>query len=891
MALDTEETRGRLTEFAARWGGYQGTESGEAQTFLNQLLACYGVDRVGSGARFEVATRDGGFIDMIWPGVCLVEMKRPSEAGRLPAHRNQALRYWQSVGRPGAPAPPYVVICAFHRFEVWKPGDVYTEPLATFDLNELPEHSSALLFLAGRDPGFYSNDELTREAVTQVTDLYARLDDRQAADDDVLQDFILQIVWSLFAEDLGLLPNKLLTRILDGLLEDPRRSSVDDLGRLFGYLANEHPRPEHGVYEGTPYANGGLFAAPSHVHLERAEVESLRSAADFDWTGVEPAIFGSLLTGGLGREKQWALGAHYTSEADIMKVVVPTVIEPWRERIAACSDLADAQQAQRELMDYVVLDPACGSGNFLYVAYRELRKIESDLRERVSELRAASGLADQGELSLFPIHNMRGIEIEPFAVKLARVTMWIAHKLAVDRLGVDERVLPLVDLSGIRQGDSLRVEWPRADAIISNPPYHGSQRIRKELGGPYVDWLKSEFGIGVKDYAAYWFRRAQPHLADGGRAGLVVTNSISQGKNRGPTLDWVVDTGGVITSAVSKHPWSGEANVNVSIINWVKNPGSTLQRFILDGDPVAGISPALRADLATAPSPARLPRVSGRAFQGPNPVGKGFLLDHEEAMGLMGRSEADYGDVVVPFLTSHDLGNDPRRSATRWIVDFRDRSLEEAMAYPAALEIVKDRVKPVRDRNRNKRRRERWWLLGTPAKALRAAIADIDRFIVGTRHGVRLHFEWCAPPTLAGDALNTFAFSDDASMGVLLSTAHRSWAWRQSSTIRADIRYTPRSTFETFPWPELGPSDTSAVGAAAMDLLRERGQLCEARGVGLTELYNEVDEGAHQQLQQLGVALDRAVADAYGWPDGMAQDEAELCERLLQLNRSRAAQG
>ncbi|MGH2617519.1 MAG: DNA methyltransferase, partial [Thermomicrobiales bacterium] len=353
----------------------------------------------------------------------------------------------------------------------------------------------------------------------------------------------------------------------DGLLEDPSRSSVDDVGRLFRYLAEPGERPDHGVYAGTPYADGGLFDAPTEVHLEKEEVETLRQACDFDWTQVEPAIFGALLQGALGKEKQWALGAHYTAEADILKVVLPTVVEPWRDRLAALDNVTDAQAAQRDLMSYVVLDPACGSGNFLYVAYRELRRVEAGLRRRAAELRREAGLGGQEELALYPITNMKGIEIEPFAVKLARVTMWIGHKLAVEELGVDEPVLPLVDLSGIQQGDALRLDWPRADAIVSNPPYHGSQLIREELGDEYAEWLKREFEVGLKDYAVYWFRKAHERLEPGDRAGLVATNSVSQGRARGASLEWIIDNGGVITSAVSKQPWSGEAVVNVSIVN------------------------------------------------------------------------------------------------------------------------------------------------------------------------------------------------------------------------------------------------------------------------------------------------------------------------------------
>jgi hypothetical protein len=889
LALSTEEIRHQLGEFAVKWGGYVGSERAEAQTFLTQLLACYGTDREGVGAKFEEPTA-GKFMDMIWPGVCIVEMKRPSEAGKLDQHRHQALEYWQRVGRPGAPAPPYVVLCAFHRFEVWKPGEVYTEPLAEFDLAELVENSDALLFLAQREPGFFAHDKLSRDAVALVTDLYAQLDERQAADDDVLQDFVLQVVWSMFAEDLGMLPGHLFTRLLDGLVADQSRSSFDDLGRLFRYLAEKEPRPTHGVYEGTPYADGGLFAKPAEVHLGSDEVEMLRKAADFNWTQVEPAIFGSLLQGGLGKEKQWAFGAHYTAEADILKVVIPTVVEPWRERIGSCDTLDEAQEAQHDLMEYVVLDPACGSGNFLYVAYRELRRIEAELRDRAAQLRKAAGLPDQAELNLFPIQNMKGIEIEPFAVKLARVTMWIGHKLAVDKLGVDEPVLPLVDLSGIRQGDSLRLTWPRVDAIISNPPYHGSQRLRRELGDDYVEWLKAEFGIGVKDYAAYWFRKTHPHLPDGGRAGLVVTNSISQNRNRKPTLEWILDNGAVISDAISKQPWSGEASVNVSIINWIKSPDTDPAAAILDGQSVARISAGLQPASLDVSDAERLVGNRRVGFQGPIPADDGgFILGPAEAVELLARNDAKYSDVVRPYLTSEDIGLVPGPTASRYAIDFNQMSLEHAGAYPAALEIVRTRVKPFRDRNRDRGFRERWWLFGRPRPAMRQALSGLVRFVAGTRHGTVLHFCWCEPRVLASDATNVFALEDDYAIGVLTSGVHRAWAWAQSGSIRADIRYTLTTAFETFPRPTPSDAQRVAVADVARRLVEQRQAICLKHQIGLTQLSNEVAEGAYAEVKALHDQLDRAVAAAYGWPASAASDPSESNRRLLELNQAIAA--
>jgi hypothetical protein len=301
VALQGEEIRRRLSEFAAAWGGYAGSEKSEAQTFLNDLLACYGVDRRAEGARFEERTVDG-FMDLFWPGVCIVEMKRPSEARRLQAHREQMLRYWQSSGTPASPAPRYVVLCAFHRFEVWEPGAVYTEPRAVFDLVELPDHLDALLFLAGGRPVFvHDQTEVTREAVELVTDVYRRLQERGAAEPQVLRSFVLQSIWAMFAEDLAMLPSHLFTRVLDGLLADPARSSRDDLGQLFAYLDERDDRPTEGLYAGTPYANGSLFSQPARVHLEREELGLLRQACDSSWRQVEPAIFGALLQGALGK--------------------------------------------------------------------------------------------------------------------------------------------------------------------------------------------------------------------------------------------------------------------------------------------------------------------------------------------------------------------------------------------------------------------------------------------------------------------------------------------------------------------------------------------------------------------------------------------------------------
>ena len=233
---------------------------------------------------------------------------------------------------------------------------------------------------------------VTRDAVGLVTRLYHRLAERRAAPLDELRDFVLQSVWCMFAEDLRQLDGHVFTRVVDELLAHPERSSADDLGGLFEWLNREGPRPPGGLYVGTRFVNGGLFRQPARVHLDREEMTALGLACEYDWRRVEPHIFGSLLEGALGHEAQWDLGAHYTHEVDIQKVVKPSIVDPWRERIEMPTRSKQARMLQNELLSYVVLDPACGSGNFLYIAYRELRRLEHRLHVRERELRVAAGL-------------------------------------------------------------------------------------------------------------------------------------------------------------------------------------------------------------------------------------------------------------------------------------------------------------------------------------------------------------------------------------------------------------------------------------------------------------------------------------------------------------------
>ncbi len=574
MARSGEEIRAALIKFAAKWRKYGGGEKAEAQTFLNELFECYGSNRQTAGALFEDFKSSAGFMDLHWPGTLIVEMKKPGI--KVESAREQIQRYWleSSNEKEDIPAARFVVICNFHEFEIWEPGRFPTKPRLTVPLNDLPDKYDSLLFLADTtlDPVFAEHHRaMTKDAAKHIAALYLSLADRSAAPIDEIQRFTLQSVWCLFAEDLGMLDGYPLQIIVKRLLSEQDPNSAKDIGFLFRVLNQKGSQNRKGELHGTRYVNGSLFLEPAEVDLTIAELRMLDQAAEFDWRQVDPTIFGSLMEGVLGEDRRAELGAHYTHEADIMKIVTPTIIRPWRERIDAVSSVAAGVALLDELCAFKVLDPACGCGNFLYVAYRELRGLEQELKERVTTTAASTGVpAPSGPLPYYPLSNLHGIDIEGIAVLIARLTLWMGQRQMIDRFGAAEDPLPLVDMSSIRRADALAAEWPEVDAIIGNPPFLGSQLLRGSLGDEYLDWLKKQFNVGIKDLCVYWFRKAQDQLKPGQRAGLVGTNSISQNRARSASLEYIVANGGVITDAVSSQKWPGEAKVHVSIVNWAK---------------------------------------------------------------------------------------------------------------------------------------------------------------------------------------------------------------------------------------------------------------------------------------------------------------------------------
>jgi hypothetical protein len=295
----------------------------------------------------------------------------------------------------------------------------------------------------------------------------------------------------------------------------------------------------------------------------------------------------------------------------------------------------------------------------------------------------------------------------------------------------------------------------------------------------------------------------------------------------------------------------------------VQRPSKEPERFVLDGEPVVGINTRLRESKVSIEEYEALPANLGRSFQGPIPAGD-FYLEPDEAQGVLVKTDASYADVVRPYLVGDDITEEPEQRPRRYVVDFGFRSLEETMQYPAALEIVRSQVKPMRDENRDKGFREYWWRFGRPRGEMREAIASRSRFVAGNAQGKRFLFCWVDAEVCPSNLTNVFAFDDDYSIGVLNSSIHGAWAHSESSTLRIDLRYTPTSCFETFPWPQPDETVRTEIGTIAADLIERRQEICVEHEFGLTVLYNQVDEGAWVEVADLHRALDEAVAGAYG---------------------------
>ena len=846
----------------------------------------------------------GGFADAYLEGHFGWEFKGADS--ELDSALNQLLRYQVHLK-----TPPLLIVSSFQtiRIQTNFPGmatEQYIIPVAAL---EKKENLDKLRWAFHAPVQFRPNrtvDAVTKETADLFFEIVRELE-QNVDDTEELAHYLNQIVFCLYAEDAGLLPGGLFTRIVKQHYHNP--GNFDKATRdLFQQMASG------GLFgaDAVAYFNGDLFKSVHTVEFSTNALEYLEQATRKDWRNIEPSIFGTLFERALDASKRSQLGAHYTSAADIELVVEPVVMDPLRREWEAAQQEANAladngngaaararlEAFQDRLASVKVLDPACGSGNFLYVALRALL----DLEKQVIDFNDAKGWEEIDRIRVKPT-QMMGLEINPYAAELARTALWIGYIQWHQSNGIHYGQTPILEtMDSIRLTDAIldltdsdnpaEPQWPTAEFIIGNPPFLGHVYFREQLSEEYVDFLYSLYGRRIpnsSDLCCYWLEKARAEIEFGRcrRAGLLATQTIRNPFSR-PVLDRIKETGDIF-AAVSDRDWALEgANVHISIVCF--DDGSEKDRS-LDSESVSAINADLTAgaDLTTA---IRLAENRNLAFQGIGKVGA-FDIDGDVALQMMS-SPNPHGrpnsEVIKRWINGNDITTRPRNV---WIIDFGvDMPLNEAALYEAPFEHVKEKVMPGRVKNKMKWRAENWWLHGFPATTMRQALAPLQRYIGTPKVAKHRPFVWLTGDMLPSNLVIAIAIDDDYTFGVLQSKIHTTWALAVGSQLEDRPTYTPTTCFETFPFPEPDEEQREAIAQAAARLneLREgwlnpqdRMQTDDLKRRTLTNLYNYQPTW----LTNAHTALDAAVASAYGWPDNLA--DAEILERLLALNLQRAA--
>ncbi len=932
-----------LTQFV-EWAGAHitGDEKSQAQIFLDRLFIALGhkgcLD-VGGTPEFRIRKpKDSGggvaFADYVWKPHVLIEMKK--RGTDLAKHYRQAFDYWVDLV-PGRPR--YVVLCNFDEFWVYDFETQMDVPVDTLRLDELPKRWGPLAFLfPSHDRPVFENDheQVTRAAADRLAVCFNKLLVRHIKRDEA-QRFVLQMLVGLFAEDIDLLPRYFVARLLDECKSPV--DSYDLLGGLFKAM-NTPGGVTGGRFKGVDYFNGGLFEKPARLELQEDELVQLREAAKKDWSKVRPEIFGTLFQHSMEAEERHAYGGHFTTANDIMKIVRPTITQPWRDAIqkaaAGPRPVEKLEQLHNRMQRYRVLDPACGSGNFLYLAYRELKRLENDLFERLATVSRSKDKTQR--LSFVTARQFFGLDINPFAVEMAKVTMMIARKLAIDELHMTEHALPLDNLDdNFFAGDALihpltksgeqiptmlfaeldenpwadgtvePTNWPPADVIIGNPPFLGAKRLKPERGVDYVNAVRRTYPDvpGMADYCVFWFRKAHDHLPActkddpvAGRAGLVGTQNIRNNKSREGGLDHIVRTG-TIVEAVDNQPWSGDANVHVSIANWVKTHNGKLlpksRRLWYKVDPPKEREKIRRAAAVPAHKDYELAyrdnthinsalsdqtdvskkrslscnKSPKRCYQGKIPGYSGFLLDAEALKRVAPRGSA----VVFPYLTGRELLDE--FEVDRWAIDFDGRNQIDAAAFSKEFAHVKMHVLPdVQARYADvvesqsdmvkgrKEHLDRWWQFWNRRDALTKQLKQMNRIICCSRVTRRPIVVFLSTKFCPSDLIQIFALDDDYSFGILQSQLHFEW-FRTSSRLKVetDTRYSERAVFNTFPWPQ-APTKRQIDGVvkAGREVRRVRADALTKIKGGLRAVYRTLELPGKNPLKDAHAALDAAVS-------------------------------
>ena len=897
MRLSWNEIRVRAARFADEWRDAS-YEKGETQSFYNEFFEIFGLRR-RTVARYEEHVRrldnTSGFIDLFWPGVLLVEQK---SAGRdLAAARDQAGTYFDAL--PDRDRPRYQLLCDFQTFELL---DRDERESTSFALADLPRHVEQFGFILGvQRRTFRDQDPVNIEA----SELIARLHDALKAsgyDGHDLELFLVRTVFCLFADDTGIFePRDIFLQFIE------ERTAPDgaDLGpwmaRLFQVLNTSAKRRSRALDEDLahfPHVNGELFAEPLRIpDFDAVMRQALLDASQFDWTAISPAIFGALFQSVMEPADRRAQGAHYTTEKNILKVIEPLFLDDLRaefRRLQARQDsrsLANLQKFCERLGALRLFDPACGCGNFLIIAYRELRALEIEvLREMAARTGAAQLALDVR--SVVDVDQFYGIEIGEFPARIAATALWMMDHIMNNRLSLEfgqtYARIPIEKSPHIRHADALEIDWAdvlppdECSYVFGNPPFGGS-KFQSSNQRAQVRRVAALGGSGgTLDYVAAWFiragdyvQRAQPAAgARPPRIGFVATNSITQGEQVAQLWPLLLDRRRLeIAFAHRTFAWGsdarGKAHVHVVIIGLdVADHAPREKRLFayedINGEPLEGghavITPYL-FDGGSLADPHLVVREEGRPINGlvqlltgSQPIDDGhYIFNVEERLAFLD-AEPDAEPFLRPFVGAREH----LQGGKRWILALHDAP----PATLARLPSVRARIAAVRAYRRTSKRTSTLKLADTPT-LWQVNVLPTAPFLVlpevSSERREYLPIGWLEPPAIPSNKLRLLPNATLTDFAMLTSAMHMAWMRAVTGRMKSDYMYSVGVVYNTFPLPPgFADADTTALDPLAQAVLDAR---AAHAGATLADLYDP--DLMPPNLRKAHHALDRAVDRLY----------------------------
>jgi hypothetical protein len=904
MRLSWNEIRARAAVFADDWKDAH-YEKGETQTFYNEFFQVFGITRRRVASFEEPVRKLGatrGFIDLFWKGVLLVEQK---SAGRdLTKAKQQALDYFP--GLKEAELPRFILLSDFQTFELYDLDD--SAPPVKFALGDLPKHIEHFAFILGvQKRTFRDQDPVNIDASELMGELHDALK-ASGYDGHDLERFLVRLIFCLFADATGIFETRGI--FLDLITQRTREDGSDVghwLSHLFEVLNTPIKRRQKSLDDDLkqfPYVNGDLFLERLPIPAFDAAMRAkLIAACEFSWDAISPAIFGSLFQSVMNAKQRRSQGAHYTTEKNILKVIEPLFLDELnaefqRLKVRRDTGRTNALKAfQNKLAGLRFFDPACGCGNFLIIAYRELRTLETEVLKELNP--KGQRVLDVATLSTVDVNQFFGIEISEFPARIAEVALWMMDHIMNNRLSLEFGEsyvrIPLKTSPHIHNADALEMDWSlvlppgECSYILGNPPFIGAKYQTDQQRAQVRDIAQLGGTGGTLDYVAAWFLKAGSYVR-GGHApiGFVATNSITQGEQVAQLWPLLFKRYGLeIAFAHRTFAWGsdarGKAHVHVVILGLVPRAQepATKRLFSYDdinGDPVESRHTVLSPYLFDASQLANRHLVideisrslSGapKMVIGSKPIDGGYLIFDDAEKDEFLAAEPGARKFMRPFIGGveylHDKG--------RWILALQSASPTELRAMPA----VMDRLKAVKEYRRGERPARKKQdqeaeikVPGMSAKALADTPTQFHVTVMPTAPFLAipenssetrdyLPIGWLKPPIVPSNKLRFIKDADLWHFAIVTSRIHVAWLRYVGGRIKSDFQYSIGIVYNAFPWPVATEPQKVTIRKLAQAVLDARALFPEST---LADLYDTT--AMKPELRKAHRALDLAVDRLY----------------------------